>query len=87
MNILPDVANQLYKYKSIDLCSGVSGQILIDLCLNKPEEFGEEFMKKYDEGFHLNIQKIIKLKNSLLNDLEKDSRFKFRDIDGNSIYN
>jgi len=83
MNILPNVSNQLYKYKSIDLCSGVSGQILIDLCLNKPEEFGDDFMKKYNEGFSTNIEKITKMKNALLTDLEKDGKFEFRDIDGN----
>ena len=29
MNIDEEVAKQLYKYKSIDLCSGVSGQIFV----------------------------------------------------------
>ncbi len=83
MNILPNVSNQLYKYKSIDLCSGVPGQILIDLCLNKPQNFGEDFMKKYNEGLNSNNEKIIRLKNALLLDLDKDGKFEFRDIDGN----
>lgn len=83
MNILPTVSNQLYKYKSIDLCSGVPGQILVDLCLNKPQGFGEDFTKKYDEGLNKNNEKIIKMKKALLHDLEKDGKFEFRDIDGN----
>ena len=82
MNILPTVSNQLYKYKSIDLCSGVPGQVLIDLCLNRPQGFGEDFTKKYDEGSNKNNEKIIKMKNALLLELEKDGKFEFRDIDG-----
>jgi len=81
MNILPNVENQLYKYKSIDLCSGVPGQILLDLYLNKPDEFSYEFIKKYEEGLQINLDKIIKKKNILLQDLEKDGKFEFRDID------
>jgi hypothetical protein len=30
MNLSPEVATQLYKYKSIDLCSGVPGQIFVN---------------------------------------------------------
>lgn len=82
MNILPSVTNQLYKFKSIELCSGIPGQILLDLCLNKPKGFGDEFTKKYNEGFNKNVEKIIRMKNSLLNDLQKDGKFEFRDIDG-----
>jgi hypothetical protein len=87
MNILPSVTNQLYKYKSIDLCSGVPGQILIDLCLNKVEGFGEEFSKKFNEGLNKNVEKIIKMKNALLHDLEKDGKFEFGDIDCNKNIN
>ena len=76
------MSNQLYKYKSIDLCSGVPGQILIDLCLNKPQGYGEDFLKNYNEGLNKNVEKIIKMKNSLLQDLENDGKFEFRDIDG-----
>lgn len=82
MNISPNVSSQLYKYKSVDLCSNVPGQILIDLCLNKSEDFGEEFMKKYEAGLHQNMDKLIKMKNCLIEDLNKDGKFDFRDIDG-----
>jgi len=82
MNILPSVSNQIYKYKSIDLCSGVPGQILIDLCLNKSDDFGEDFLLKYDEGLNKNIEKIIQMKNTLIKELETDGKFEFRDIDG-----
>ncbi len=82
MNILEDITNQLYKYKSLDLCSGVPGQVLIDLCLNKSQEFGEEFTNKYIEGLNKNIEKLIKMKTLLINDLEKDGKLESRDIDG-----
>ena len=70
MNISPIVSNQLYKYKSIDLC------------LNKSHKFGKDFLEKYEKGLNQNIDKIINLKNVLIKDLEKDGRYEFRDIDG-----
>ena len=82
MNILPSVANQLYKYKSVDLCSNVPGQILVDLSLNKSEDFGPEFIQKYEAGLLQNIDKLMNMKNCLIEDLKKDGKFDFKDIYG-----
>jgi len=85
MNIPQSISNQLFKLKSLDLCSHVPGQILIDLCLNKPEDLGEELMRKYESGLTQNIDKLIKMKNYMIEELNKDGNFDFKDIDGMKI--
>jgi len=52
LNIDKEVSMQLYKYKSIDLCSNVPGQIIMDLVLNPPtkEESDQGFAKEYEES-------------------------------------
>lgn len=57
LNILPAVKSQLYKHISMDICSGLPGQIMMDLTLTPPslEEgiFSREFINKYKASIML----------------------------------
>jgi len=57
LNIDPDVKAQLYKHISMDICSGLPGQIVMDLTLSPPrlEEgiFSPEFIFKYKASIKL----------------------------------
>lgn len=57
MNIQPDVKAQLYKHISMDICSALPGQIMMDLTLTPPsiEEgiFSHEFINKYKASIRL----------------------------------
>jgi len=57
LNILPDVKAQLYKHISMDICSGLPGQIMMDLTFNSPslEEsiFSHEFIHRYKASIKL----------------------------------
>lgn len=57
LNIMPDVKAQLYKHISMDICSGLPGQIMMDLTLTPPsiEEgiFSHEFIYRYKDSIKL----------------------------------
>jgi aspartate/methionine/tyrosine aminotransferase len=57
LNITPEIKNQLYKHISMDICSGLPGQIMMDLTLTPPsmEEgiFTPEFIQRYNASIRL----------------------------------
>jgi len=71
LNIDKEVTTQVYKYKSIDLCSNIPGQLVMDLVLSPPRtpEFGADFVEKYqaslDESKKENKEIVEKVRNIL----------------------
>lgn len=65
MNIDPHVKGQIYKHISMDICSGIPGQIMMDLTLTPPSLkdgfFSQEFIRRYNESIVMskNIHKQI----------------------------
>lgn len=57
LNILPEVKSQLYKHISMDICSALPGQIMMDLTLSPPSQedgiFSKDFIQKYNASIKL----------------------------------
>jgi aspartate/methionine/tyrosine aminotransferase len=70
LNIDNDVAKELYKFKSIDLCSALPGQIMIDLVVNPPVEFGADFMDKYNASIKAINNDMREVRDSILSSLK-----------------
>ena len=82
MNIEAEVEKELYKFKSIDLCSNLPGQILIDLTLNGPREFSKEFQQKYYDSINLLNNNLKQTRDAILKTLKEDKK-----VDaGNSVF-
>ena len=81
VNIDPQVNAEIYKYKSIDLCSSVPSQVVFDMCINKNmfRLLGTEFKRKYDDSIVPIKQKLINTKDIILK--SKNENFEIGNID------
>jgi aspartate/methionine/tyrosine aminotransferase len=83
MNIDDEVRLQLYKHISMDICSSVPGQIMLDLCLNPPSSNDEifkkrqSFIKKYESSLRLSKYKHRLMIEDVSRELKKNQLFEF----------
>ncbi len=56
LNILPEVKTQLYKHISMDICSGLPGQIMMDLTFTPPSKGEGIFNNDFIDRYHSSIK-------------------------------
>ena len=66
-NIPDDISAQLLKYKSIDLCSLVPGQVALDIIMNQDMEriFGKKFSDRYYNSIEYVNRKVVETKEKI----------------------
>lgn len=81
LNIDKKVADQIVKYKSIDLCSSIPSQIVFDLVMNRSmySVLGKSFKDKYEKEIDIIRDKLIFTKNNILKD--KSINVEINDVD------